>query len=374
MNPLPFNLYEAPTTKPTLTIGQGGVATNPTIGTGQVSYNLPTFTPQQLGASVQGLSTTGQTPTPQTPIPQYVSPIDSSQTLTNQRRDALMKGINQRYQDNVTDLDNAQMFADQSRNKSMGFLNQQRDMGLNTIEKNRQLGKDQSRMAYNDLVTESRRRARAVGGAASSGFLDMTSRLDQQLQSNLNAVDTTSGSYAGQIELTAQQALGELEDKYNQMVAAIQSDRRKSLRERDSALAQAELDAAQEISNIQNWLNSQISTTNALNNVQENMGDNATIETQDAITNPNFGQTLQDVGNTIAPTLGTLQGYLNPVGLAGRAIAPSLPTYQQAANDPTIQQVKGVIKSSPFLEDLARRAGDVGNSFYGRNIYPGYQN
>lgn len=100
--------------------------------------------------------------------------------------------------------------------------------------------------ANQDAQLANRLRARAVGGAPSSGFLDLANRTDVQSQKDIGAAGAQLGQAYQGADLTAEQSLSKIIGDLNNSILQIQQNGQLSLRQRDNAIAQAKAKAAQD--------------------------------------------------------------------------------------------------------------------------------
>lgn len=98
--------------------------------------------------------------------------------------------------------------------------------------------------ANQDAQLSNRMRARAVGGAPSSGFLDLANRTDIQSQRDIGKAGQDLGQNYAQADLVANQALTRIIGDLNSAILGIQNNANLSLRERDNAIADAKARAA----------------------------------------------------------------------------------------------------------------------------------
>lgn len=243
--------------------------------------------------------------------------------LIERKKNSLINTINQLYNDRLTTLADSERITRDQAGRSTNVINQSRDMTVQEAEQDRLANKNSARQNYSDLVAETRRRTRAVGGATNSGFLDLTSRLDQQLQSNLTAADNTATSIVGKANITAQQAIGEIETSLQKAIAAIEADKRTSAREKDQAIQQAEIEAANNAIEVQKWAASQYSRLQAQQTAQDEQNYQRQLATAyaEAMGNPananiNPNQILQAFLPALASTgqvgISDIQGFFAP--------------------------------------------------------------
>jgi hypothetical protein len=100
-----------------------------------------------------------------------------------------------------------------------------------------------ARQNYADLMTQSRRQARAVGGAPGSGVMELYNKLDMGLGQELGNIGRQRSGTVGQAQDETNQALMDIENKKTEQINLINQDRRKSLREKQAALQDIEMQA-----------------------------------------------------------------------------------------------------------------------------------
>lgn len=180
-----------------------------------------------------------------------------SQKEVDDRKAALIQEQEQAYQDQLAQIAaNEQLYRDQV-NTSKQNVNTSLASTIDQANRDALRQTTMQRQNYGDLVTQGRQRARAFGGSAQSGVLEMYNKLDQNLQNNLYQIGSAKGSAIDQANTTAQQALGQLEQQLNQYIAQINADRTTSLREKDSAIREIEYQALAQANAIKQWLASQ---------------------------------------------------------------------------------------------------------------------
>lgn len=90
-----------------------------------------------------------------------------------------------------------------------------------------------------DVTRSNRIRARAVGGASSSGYLELQNRAEREASQQAGGVDLQYGNQIASIQ-----------NSLNEKISAIQADVRKSQREKDLEIANIENSAMQELLSI----------------------------------------------------------------------------------------------------------------------------
>lgn len=171
----------------------------------------------------------------------------------NQRKDQLIQGVNQRYSDQISDLDRSQKLLETETGQNKDFVARNRDFTIENAQENAANAARSARQNYQDAILSTRRRARATGGAGSSGFMELTTLLDKELQSGLTGINNSAHNMESQARITADKALGDLELSLQKAVAQIESDRATSRREKDDAIREAEFAAADQAIEVQKW-------------------------------------------------------------------------------------------------------------------------
>lgn len=179
---------------------------------------------------------------------------NQKQKLFDQEKAAALQQVAQQYEDLLNDLTGSQQRVEGQAQKTKDLLAQQLSTVKTEAEGNRLANQDKARQNYQDLQTQSRRQARAVGGASSSGFMELSNKLDQTLQRNLTSADTDADSVLNKAQLSAQSAINDLENNLNENIAKIEGDKRTAARERDRQKQQIEQQAAQQALQVQEWL------------------------------------------------------------------------------------------------------------------------
>lgn len=190
--------------------------------------------------------------------------VSARQALVAQRRQQAIDLANQMYNDEIADLDSGLGLVKDSVQQGKDFVGRQADNTMNALDQRQLVNQRQLRRDYQDSILEARRRARAIGGASSSGYLDITSRLDQNLSQNMQTLGSQVTDLKSQVLLTKDQAMFELENKLQSTIAQIESEKRSSRRKKDQMIADAELAAADEAIKIQEWAASRASSGKAL--------------------------------------------------------------------------------------------------------------
>lgn len=112
---------------------------------------------------------------------------------------------------------------------------------------------DTIRSANQDSQLANRLRARALGGAPSSGFLDLANRTDIQSQKDIGKAGQQLGLAYMSADQIASKAYGDIISSLNDAILKIQSDGTLSLRERDQRIQSAKEAAAKAAADAANW-------------------------------------------------------------------------------------------------------------------------
>lgn len=178
-----------------------------------------------------------------------VNPIDSNvqgadYTLTDINTvDPRYRAIYQGYNDTLTNLANMDRIAREQAEGQRQEIASMYDTGAQRAENKFINRQDVIRQSAQDAQLSNRIRARAIGGGASSGVLELANRVDRDAIKN---IATAAGEYTGSLsdlELKAMQGVNSIRDNLNQTIANIINNKSLSLRERDQAIAAAEAEA-----------------------------------------------------------------------------------------------------------------------------------
>lgn len=170
------------------------------------------------------------------------------------RRDALIKDFRRGYDDQSAYLDTQVDTSRQNAKRGRERVNTQRDETVNKALQDAELAARTTRDTYRDMILQGRRRARATGGGSSSGYLEMSTMLDQQLMRGLGQVENTKQGQVGTANRIADTAVGEIEASLQQVLNEISNNRTQSLRERDRSIDEAKLNAADALLEVDKWL------------------------------------------------------------------------------------------------------------------------
>lgn len=174
--------------------------------------------------------------------------------LIEDKKNSMIDGVNQRYNDQMLDFDNSQKFLTDETGRQKDYVGQTRDQAINMSKQAMDDSSRKARQNYMDSVLMTRRRTRAVGGAGSSGFLELTNMLDRELSNNITGINVSGQNAISQANTVAQRALGDLDASLNKAIAAIESDRRTSAREKNQAIKEAEFAAAEQALQVDQWV------------------------------------------------------------------------------------------------------------------------
>jgi hypothetical protein len=194
------------------------------------------------------------------PTPQQQQMAAERQALIDQQQQQGLQFADQSYNDQITNLGNQEGQIKTSATSGKDYINQLRNSNVSDLTNQGDLSKRQARQSYQDQILQTRIRARALGGAASSGFMDLTGRLDQALASNLTGIDTTNMSAMSKVKITADKALTDLQAEMDKNINEIANQKNLSLRERDKAKASIQMEAAQAALEIKSWLDGKTQT------------------------------------------------------------------------------------------------------------------
>lgn len=194
------------------------------------------------------------------PTAQQIQMAKERQALIDQQTQQGLNLADQSYGDINADLNNQEGQIKSQYAGGQGYINQLKGSNVADISQQGDLSKRQARQSYQDSILQTRLRARAMGGAASSGFMDLTSRLDQALAGNLTNIDMTSMTALNKVKLTADKALTDLQDEMNKSINEIAKQKNTSIRERDKAKATIQMEAAEAALEIKSWLDGKTQT------------------------------------------------------------------------------------------------------------------
>lgn len=178
------------------------------------------------------------------PIGQDIGQTFRPQQADLNRVNPMFREVYQRFNDSLSDLQRSEDLSRNQANQSRDMLANNYNRSVQQAEQQRIADLDQVRRANKDAQTANRVRARAIGGDSSSGFLDLANRIDQDAQQNVFKTNTGASNRISEAEQNAFKAFADIENRLNDAIAKIESDRRLSLRERDSMVRELEEQAA----------------------------------------------------------------------------------------------------------------------------------
>lgn len=185
---------------------------------------------------------------------QQIEYADKQKGLVGQRRDAFIGDTERGYQDQLNWLQSQTDSAKAGAEAGRTNVNTQRDQSIANTERTAEGEARDTRDVYQDLILENRRRTRATGAGSSSAFLELSNRLDTQLQKGLTQIGDTKVEKVGVANTIAQQAVGELERTLQNVLAQIEQNKSTSMREKDKAITEARLNADEAMLEIEKWL------------------------------------------------------------------------------------------------------------------------
>lgn len=187
--------------------------------------------------------------TPRTRMPEFfATPISPDQSTTYDTVDIntvdpRYRSIYQSYNDTITNLANMDRMARERGEAQRQELKAAYEGGAGRAENRFINQQDVIRQSAQDAQLMNKIRARAMGGGASSGVLELANRVDRDANKN---VAMAAGEYTGalsDLELKGLQGINSIRDSLNQTIASIIQNKSLTLRERDAAIAKAEEDA-----------------------------------------------------------------------------------------------------------------------------------
>jgi len=185
---------------------------------------------------------------------QQIEYADKQKGLVGQRRDAFIGDTEKGYQDQLTWLQSQADSARAGAKAGTENVNTQRDQSIASTKRTAEGEARDTRDVYQDLILENRRRTRATGAGSSSAFLELSNRLDVQLQKGLTQIGDTEVEKVGAANIVAQQAVGELERTLQNVLAQIEQNKSTSMREKDKAITDARMNADEAVLEIEKWL------------------------------------------------------------------------------------------------------------------------
>lgn len=170
------------------------------------------------------------------------------------RRDNYISGVEGAYNDQMSYLDTQTQLSQDAANRGRETVISNRDATIERSLQDAEAAARVSRDTYRDMILQGRRRARATGAGSSSGYLEMTNMLDQQLMRGLGQVEQTKQGQIRAANTVADQAVGQIEAELNKILGEITNNRQASLRERDTRISDARANAADALLEVDKWL------------------------------------------------------------------------------------------------------------------------
>jgi hypothetical protein len=118
------------------------------------------------------------------------------------------------------------------------------ERGYTLAEQQRIAATDQLRRQNQDLQTQNRIRARAIGGAPSSAFLELANKTDLETGRQMAQQGMNYENRIKELDDRAFETVNKIEQDLLKAIGQIEADRTMSLRERDAAITQAKREAA----------------------------------------------------------------------------------------------------------------------------------
>lgn len=174
--------------------------------------------------------------------------------LIEQRKNEMIGGINTRYDDMMKGFDEGEALIRKETDANKGFINTNRDQAIERANQGQADATRQARRNYQDSVLLNRRRIRAAGAGSSSGYLELSNLLDRELSSNLTGINVNSDNIRANATQVAQKALADLDLALEKAITAIAADRRTSAREKEQAIREAEMAAADQALAVDEWV------------------------------------------------------------------------------------------------------------------------
>lgn len=254
--------------------------------------------------------------------------------LIDQRRAGLVQGAEERYQGNIQDLGRSEQLFRGETEQNKGFVTQQRDLAMQGVERGAEDATKAARQNYLDSIVSNRRRIRATGAGSSSGAMELFNMLDRDFNSGLQSIEGQKLGSVGNIQLTAQKTLSDLETSLNRFVSEIESKKDMSLREKNEAVRDAEFAAADAALSVDKWVSERMSASGASSaraQAQQQQSEMIAAFTRDLQANPN---NQQQVMQSYAPMFA--QAGIDP----NQAMAYS--SFGQASQPSFLQQYTGL--------------------------------
>lgn len=239
------------------------------------------------------------------------------------RKNQMIEGINTRYNDLTTDFNKGEELIRTETGMNKDYVSQTRDLSLQKADQGEADAVRQARRNYQDSIVATRRRIRATGAGSSSGFLELTNLLDRELSGSLTGIQTNAQNIKAGAMNTAQKALQDLDLSLQKALAGIESDRRTSAREKEQAIREAEMAAADQAIAVDEWLsNTQArfaaSSAASQNQAQQSSVMQAYLTDMGRAQNNQIGMTPQQVAQYYAPLLAASGANPNTVNAYGQ--------------------------------------------------------
>lgn len=179
---------------------------------------------------------------------------DQERANIEARRDALVSDTEAGFGDQMKYLDTQEQGVRSNVDLGRQRINAQRNATIAQAQQDAEAAAQIARDTYRDLIVQGRRRARATGAGQSSGYVEITGMLDRQLMGGLNQVNQTKEGKVAGANSVADNAVGEIERTLVQVLGEIANNRALSLREKDRAINEARMNAADAMLEVDKWL------------------------------------------------------------------------------------------------------------------------
>lgn len=166
--------------------------------------------------------------------------------------DPSYRDIYQEYNNNLDYLNTRLQNAQQTATASSRNVDEAYKTNVTGAENTYTTRLNTAQQANQDAQLANRLRARAIGGAPSSGFLDLANRTDIQTQRDVGQAGRELQTAYQKAQQLASQALTNINTALNDAIAQIQGDASLSLRQKNDAIQQARIRAASVAQGI-NW-------------------------------------------------------------------------------------------------------------------------
>lgn len=242
---------------------------------------------------------------------------DREKGLITGRRDAFIGDTEKGYQDQLNWLQSQTDSARAGAEAGKTNINTQKDQSIASTEKTAEGEARGLRDVYQDLIVENRRRTRATGAGSSSAFLELTNKLDTQLQGGLAQVGDTKVEKVGVANTIAQQAVGELERTLQNVIAQIDQNKATSMREKDKAITDARLNADEALLGVDRWLTETFSSLDqAKLSLQTGGGGGGSSV---GYNKANYGQQMSSTQNSLLNNIGLNLANMQKAGMTSQA-------------------------------------------------------